>query len=217
MTSRTPASAAPVRRAEWPIPASVALGSAVRAKGIEREIRRRLPLDVRPGLTVTGGRAVLSVPETDGPAFEEAAAGVAEILMGLDALPVFPREVDDILTILPRERLKWTKDGRLQSAGTRTVKLRGRAKAVTFHVFDPRHIEDVLDRDLPALWRQDDKQAAIEARRRAAGKAAATRGAGQDGVKETSLKPRVAKVGAKDDRRPALDAWDAFAADGFLR
>jgi len=30
------------------------------------------------------------------------------------------------------------------------VKLRGRARKITFHVFDPRHIEDVLDRDMPA-------------------------------------------------------------------
>ncbi|WP_244492025.1 hypothetical protein [Aureimonas sp. AU12] len=217
MTSQTPSGAVPMRASEWPIPAAVALGSAVRAKGIEREIRRRLPIELRPGLTVTGARAVLSLPEAVGPAFEAAASSVSEILAGLDALPVFPREADDILTILPRERLKWTKDGRLQSAGTRTVKLRGRAKAVTFHVFDPRHIEDVLDRDLPALWRQDDKQAASEARRRAAGKAAVTRGAGTDGAQAKIRKVRAAKTSARDERKPALDAWEAFAADGFLR
>jgi len=55
------------------------------------------------------------------------------------------------------------------------VKLRGRAKAVTFHVFEPRFIEHVLDSGLTEIWREEDIAAAAENRRRAAGKAALTR------------------------------------------
>jgi hypothetical protein len=60
----------------------------------------------------------------------------------------------------------------LQSAGTKTVKLHGRARNITFHVFDPQHVEDVLDRDLVTVWREQDAATAAENRRRAAGKAA---------------------------------------------
>jgi len=100
----------------------------------------------------------------------------------------------------------------LKSAGTRTVKLRGRANAVTFHVFDPRHIEDLLNEDRPVVWREDDAHVAAENRRRAAGKAALARVARhQDGkVSETE--------GNKDvGVRAPLAGWDAFAADGLLR
>ena len=143
--------------------------------------------------------------------FKAASAKISKMLEGIEVLPVLPREAEDILTISSRERHKWLKDGRLKSIGTRTVKLRGRAKAVTFHVFDPRDIEDVLDRDLPAIWREEDAQAAAESRRRAAGKAALTRAGKGDG------KGADATNGRKDATRPELQGWDAFEADGLLR
>lgn len=65
----------------------------------------------------------------------------------------------------------------MQSIGTRTVKMRGRSKAVTFHVFDPKHIEEVLDRDLPTIWREQDAEETAHNRRRGANKAARTRAA----------------------------------------
>lgn len=34
------------------------------------------------------------------------------------------------------------------------MKLRGRARKITFHVFDPRVVEDILDRDLVTVWRE---------------------------------------------------------------
>lgn len=85
-------------------------------------------------------------------------------------MPVLPSEAEDISSISSRERHKWLKDGRLKSVGTRTIKMRGRAKSVTVHVFDPRHIEEVLDGALPAIWRDEDEMAAAENRRRGAGK-----------------------------------------------
>ncbi len=135
---------------------------------------------------------------------------IAAVLDRIEALPVLPREIEDILTISASERMKWLKDGRLKSAGTRTVKLHGRAKAVTFHVFEPNHVEDVLDRDLPAIWRAEDRQAAAEARRRAAGKAALTR---------TSKRRPEAKAGVCRERPERSDGsdlkdWEAFASLG---
>lgn len=209
MTSGQSPSAVSPASAEWPFPAAAALGSAVRREGIEREIRARLPYPDRKRLTVEDGWIRLRMPAGEDERLAAAGRVVEAVLDAIASLPVLPREVDDILAIAPRERLKWTKDGRLQSAGTRTVTLRGRAKAVTFHVFDPRHIEDVLDRDLPALWRAADAEATAETRRRAAGKAARTR-AGQA--------PPPATRSAPPEPRPLdLDGWDAFAGEGLLR
>ncbi len=78
---------------------------------------------------------------------------MSKAMRDIEDLPVIRREVEDILTISSGERHRWLKDGRLQCAGTRTVKLRCRARKITFHVFDPRRIEDVLDRDLVSVWR----------------------------------------------------------------
>ncbi|WP_062017933.1 hypothetical protein [Aureimonas sp. AU4] len=198
--------------AEWPFPVAATLGSAVRAKGIEQELRARLPFPRRGDLAVEAGRITLRLSHEKALQFEAARAIVDKTLEGIAALPVLPREIEDILTVTGHERLKWTRDGRLRSAGTRTVKLRGRAKAVTFHVFDPRQVEDLLDRDLVAIWREEDRQTVAENRRRAAGKAALTR-AGK-GAPKTA--PRG---GARRDKtaKPSLAEWDAFASDGLLR
>ena len=193
---------------EWPLTPAATLGSSVRAKGILLEARARMPFAARKSLDVETGTLVLRMPEGDEPAFHALAAIVSKTLENIEALPVIPREVEDILTISQAERHRWLKNGRLKSAGTRTVKLRGRAKAVTFHVFDPRHIEDILDRDLPSLWREEDAQAAAENRRRAAGKAARTR-AGKNQPPEGTQRG--------DAMGLALKGWDAFELDGLLR
>ena len=85
----------------------------------------------------TGG-IVLRMPASEIDEFRAAAASISKTIEQVVALPVLPREAEDILAISSSERHKWLKGGRLKSIGTRTVKLRGRAKAVTFHVFDPR-------------------------------------------------------------------------------
>ena len=160
----------------------------------------------------TAGRIILCMAETEQDEFDAASAILTRALDGIAALPVLPSEADDILTMSSRERHKWLKDGRLISAGTRTVKLRGRAKAVTFHVFDPRHIEDLLDGDLPVVWREEDGLAAAENRRRAAGKAALARAA-----KGRSNNADEARDGGNEVTRTQLEGWDAFEADGLLR
>lgn len=146
------------------------------------------------------GTITLRLAEGEEGQFKVFSAKIDRAVERLEALTVLPREVEDILSISARERHKWLKDGRLRSTGTRTIKMRGRAKKVTFHIFDPRHIEDVLDRDLPTLWREEDKQQAAENRRRGAGKAART---------------RAQKSGNKTASK--LNGWDAFEDDGLLR
>ncbi|MER8753451.1 hypothetical protein NKH57_30305 [Mesorhizobium sp. M1050] len=198
--------------AEWTLPPSATLGSALRLKGIEREIRARLPWVVRTFVKAETGRIVLRMVQSDTDAFDAASAIISRTLEGIEALPVLPREAEDILTISSRERHKWLRDGRLKSVGTRTVKMRGRSKAVTFHVFDSRHIEDILDRDLAAAWREDDAREASENRRRGAGKAALTRAGKRKG------KARGTRNSGKDDAsRPKLEGWDTFEAEGLLR
>jgi hypothetical protein len=96
-------------------------------------------------------------------------------MIGIEGLPVILREIQDILTIKPGERRRWLGDGRLPSAGTRTVQLAGRAKKITFHVFDPKVVEDLLNSGAVNESREDDVAAAAENRHRAAYKAKLTR------------------------------------------
>ena len=200
----------PIR--EWTLPAAATLGSSVRAKGILLEIRARLPGPFKKFLEVRGAVLVLSWPENaDGDA-KPVVAIIEKTLAGIETMPVIPREIQDILAITTTERHRWLKDGRLHSAGTRTVKLRGRARKITFHVFDPRHVEDVLDRDLVSQWREDDVIQRAENRRLATAQRALMR------------KPKsVAPVEPKPDDSPEdavrhqLKGWAEFERDGFLR
>jgi hypothetical protein len=188
------------------------MGSAVRAKGILLEMRAHLPFTERKLLHVESGALVLRVPEDDPDDHQATVDAVTLKLAGIDDLPVIPREVEDILSIKQAERHRWLKDGRLQSAGTRTVKLRGRARKITFHVFDPRHIEDVLDRDLPQVWREEDKLTAAENRRRGAQKAALRKAgklAGADSFRRSAERD--------GGGAPFLKGWDDFDLDGLLR
>jgi hypothetical protein len=197
---------------EWPLSPAATMGSAVRAKGILLEVRAHLPFAERKLLHVEAGALVLRVPVDDPDDHQTTAEAVTRKLSGIEDLPVIPREVEDILLIKQAERHRWLKDGRLQSAGTRTIKLRGRARTITFHVFDPRHIEDVLDRDLPEVWREEDKLTAAENRRRGAQKAA-LRKAGK--LARADSLGHVA--GGKSEATPALRGWDDFDLDGLLR
>lgn len=195
---------------QWVLSPAATLGSSVRAKGILLEVRARLPLALRKMLDIESGGVALRIPEGFDGDYQTASAIVSSTLEGIEELPVIPREVEDILTISSTERHRWLKDGRLKSAGTRTVKLRGRARKITFHVFDPRHIEDVLDRDLATVWREEDAATAAENRRRAAGKAALKR-AQEKGRKKTSALGRTLAPS------PELKGWDDFDIDGLLR
>jgi len=200
----------PIR--EWTLPAAATLGSSVRAKGILLEIRARLPGPFKKFLEVKGAVLVLSWPENaDGDA-KPLVAIIEKTLDGIETMPVIPREIQDILAITTTERHRWLKDGRLHSAGTRTVKLRGRARKITFHVFDPRHVEDVLDRDLVSQWREDDVIQRAENRRLATAQRALMR-------KPKSVAPAEPKPddSPEDAVRHQLKGWAEFERDGFLR
>ncbi|SFQ18979.1 hypothetical protein SAMN03159463_05918 [Mesorhizobium sp. NFR06] len=198
--------------AQWPLSPAATLGSSVRARGIFLEIRARLPLSLRRLLHIDSRVLTLRLPENSGADVEAASTIVSKAMQHVEELPVIPREVEDILTISQGERHRWLKDGRLQSAGTRTVKLRGRARKITFHVFDPRYIEDVLDRDLVTLWREEDAATAADNRRRAAAKAALKRSQKKGRVPATDI-----DEGREETSRPKLRGWEDFGLDGLLR
>lgn len=194
--------------AEWPLPAAATLGSSVRAKGIVLEIRASLPSTVKKSLDVVAGTLVLRLPEDSKAEFDQACAVVVRKLDGIEKLEVIPREIEDILAIKTSERHRWLKDGRLPSAGTRTVKLRGRAKKITFHVFDPRKVEDILNDDLVSTWREDDAITSAENRRRAVWKAKLIR---------AEKKARDAAPGDDESEKPRLAGWEEFEREGLLR
>lgn len=196
---------------EWPLTPTATLGSSVRARGIFLEVRSRLPMAARKLLNIESRVLTLRVPEGVEADVSDACAIISNAMKDIEELPVIPREAEDILTIKAGERHRWLKDGRLESAGTRTVKLRGRARKITFHVFDPRHIEDVLDRDLVSLWREQDIATAAENRRRAAGQAAMKRALKRARRSDHS-------DGSRDKERDSdLRDWDEFDIAGLLR
>ncbi|MGG7579757.1 hypothetical protein [Rhizobium sp. Nf11,1] len=195
---------------EWSLPVEATLGSAVRVKGILQEIRSRLPPAVRKSLDMQSSGLTLVMPEISKTAFRATSSMVSDALREISGLPIIPREIEDILGITASERKRWLEDGRLPSAGTRTVRLQGRARRITFHVFDPRVVEDLLDRGAVEEWREEDAAAKAENRRRAAHQAKLTR----------SLK-RKEKVKAPDpnadDAATGLSGWDEFGSEGLLR
>ncbi len=194
---------------EWPLPVVATLGSGVRVKGILQEIRSRLPSPVRKSLDMQAAGLILVMPETSKTVFRATASAVSSLLDGIADLPVIPREIEDILTITASERKRWLEDGRLPSAGTRTVRLQGRARKITFHVFDPRVVEDLLDRGAVDEWREVDAAAKAENRRRAAYQAKLTR----------SLKKRekTEQTERTDETATGLSGWEEFGSDGLLR
>ena len=195
----------------WALTPATTLGSSVRAKGILLELRARLPLSSRKSLVLESGEIVLAMPSSARSEFYTAVGIVSESMRDIESLPVIPREIQDILAIKQGERHRWLADGRLPSAGTRTVRLRGRAKLITFHVFDPRVVEDILDRGLVDEWREDDIAAAAENRRRAAYKAKLTRSLKRRSNAEPSPQAET------DDAPGKLEDWEEFGRDGLLR
>tara|TARA_R110002124_G_scaffold63350_17_gene173152 strand:+ start:1944 stop:2564 length:621 start_codon:yes stop_codon:yes gene_type:complete len=206
MAPRKKPSTEPMLTQEWTLPSAATLGSSVRAKGILLEMRARLPLALRKKLDIAAGTLALVVPQSEAKAFAAAARIVSEGLVGIENLPVIPREIEDILTIKTSERHRWLKDGRLPSAGTRTVKLRGRARKITFHVFDPRVVQDLLDNDQIDAWREDDVETRRENRQRALWKAKLARAEKSGKTASTA-----------DGEDPGLAGFAEFMREGLLK
>ncbi len=196
----------------WTLPATVTMGSAVRANGVLQEIQARLPAISKKSISLEGVDLTLAMAANEKTAFNAAAAIVAKVVAEAGAMPVIPREIEDILTIKTSERHRWLADGRLPSAGTRTVRLNGRARQITFHVFDPKVVEDLLDRGAAEEWRVEDAEAKAEKRQRATYQAKLTRSL----KKEAAKKSMTSEDGAKDSA-PKLGGWEEFDVDGLLR
>lgn len=173
------------RTATWQLPYEARLGSSVRSKGLYIQVRSHLPKGLQKSLTIRAGELTLQMPEDAGNEFDAVRAIVSEALVDLESRPVIPREIEDILGISSTERRRWLEDGRLPSIGTKTLKLRGRG-TITFHVFDPKMVAEILRQDLIVEWREQDARAAAERRRQAKWKAQQKRL--QDG---TSAKTRL--------------------------
>ncbi|WP_320203293.1 hypothetical protein [Agrobacterium rosae] len=196
----------------WTLPATVTMGSAVRAKGVLQEIQASLPASSKKSISLEGVDLTLAMSDSEKTVFNATAAIATKVVTGASALPVIPREIEDILTIKTSERHRWLADGRLPSAGTRTVRLNGRARQITFHVFDPKVVEDLLDRGAVEEWRVEDAEAKAEKRQRAAYQAKLTRSL----KKEAAKRSKTSKDSSKDTA-PKLGGWEEFDVDGLLR
>lgn len=187
------------------------MGSAVRAKGILQELQSRVPAASNKSLALDGSDVILAMPASEKAVFNAAATVVAKAMEDVETLPVIPREIQDILTIKVGERHRWLADGRLPSPGTRTVRLNGRAWRITFHVFDPKLVADLLDRGAVDQWREEDAEAKAENRRKAAYKAKLTRS-----LKKADKAKKASGV-TSDEPTSQLRGWDEFDSDGLLR
>ncbi|TAW65999.1 hypothetical protein ELI15_17210 [Rhizobium ruizarguesonis] len=194
----------------WTLSPATTMGSAVRAKGILQELQSRVPAVSKKSLALDGSDLILAMPASEKAVFNAAAAVVARAMEDVETLPVIPREIQDILAIKVGERHRWLADGRLPSAGTRTVRLNGRARRITFHVFDPKVVEDLLDRGAVDEWREADAEAKAENRRKAAYAAKLTRSL----KKGKTVK---APVEGSEKARTELVGWEEFGRDGLLR
>jgi hypothetical protein len=68
-------------------------------------------------------------------------------------------EVQDALNITARERIRWTKDGRLRTSGTFTAR---RQQVVTFSTYAVAYIEALsLRTETIEAWREADRDAAV--------------------------------------------------------
>ncbi|NKL15592.1 hypothetical protein GFL78_27275 [Rhizobium leguminosarum bv. viciae] len=194
----------------WTLSAAVTMGSSVRAKGLLQEIQARLPATSKKAVSLEGTDLILAMPADEKPAFNAAASVVSRAVDEAPSLPVIPREIQDILGMKASERHRWLADGRLPSAGTRTVRLAGRARQITFYVFDPKVVEDLLDRGAVDEWRVEDAEAKAEKRAKAAYQRKVTR---------LAKKKKQEKKADKVTGGPAssLRGWDDFDLDGLLR
>jgi len=192
----------------WPLSYAARMGSSVRSKGIFLEVRAQLPTWAQKALSISSGELSLRMPRGADAEFSRAGMLVTRTLQGIEDLPVLPREIEDILSISTTERHRWLKDGRLPSLGTRTVRLAGRAKQITFHVFDPAKVADLLESSTLDEWREQDAEAAAENRRRAAWRAKLKRSSGD-------AEPVVERgVEHDDEERFKLRGWAEFEREG---
>ena len=194
----------------WTLSADVTMGSTVRAKGILQEVQARLPAVSKRAISLAGVDLVLAMPADHKTAFNAAVSVVAKTMDDAPALAVIPREIQDILGMKTSERHRWLADGRLPSAGTRTVRLAGRARQITFHVFDPSVVEDLLNRGTVDEWRVDDAEAKAEKRRNVAYQAKMARSVTK---RRHSEKANSGTEGATS----GLLGWEDFDVNGLLR
>ena len=147
--SRSPS---PSLVAQWPLPTSATLGSAVRAKGIDQEIRARLPVGSREGdaSRLRPGTSSCVRRKQRRMTSEPPLRPSPRTLEGIEVLPCFRGRRRTSSRSLPAS----------VTSGSRIVACiaSGRAREVAparrgsdLPRFRPPTIEDILDRDLPAI------------------------------------------------------------------
>lgn len=132
---------------------AVTFGSANRVNEILRDIKRLLKR--RGWMSITSDGAIAArIPDV--------AKLLAEFLRDADkaidkiaARQLHPREVEALLSITARERIRWTKDGRLPTSGRGSFR---RGQMIEFSTYSPKAMMELADSPgKVASWRASDR------------------------------------------------------------
>lgn len=131
----------------------ISLGSERRAKGAVRRVLRLLRrLRLQACIDGNGVDATIRQPSVD---MSKLLAAVDAEIVAFQAERIHPKELDEILTITPHERRRWTKDGRLPTSGH--TSFRNGKKSVFLVLYPPAPIRALADRpEQIEAWRRTD-------------------------------------------------------------
>jgi hypothetical protein len=137
------------------------IGLKFRSAEVERRIRARTRAIGRHQWNDATHRLSLEV-EPDSQHFDKYCNTVSAELAAIAFRPFTPRLLVSALAITNRERLRWTKDGRLRTSGSVTIRC---SQLINVPTYEVRLVEELIAN--PSIingWRNDDRCAGMPAR-----------------------------------------------------
>ncbi|MFT3938117.1 hypothetical protein [Rhodopseudomonas sp.] len=138
----------------------ISLGSEWRSRAAVRRVLRLLRrLRLQACIDGNGVSATIRQRSID---MSTLLAAVDAEIVAFQAERIHPKELDEILTITPHERRRWTKDGRLPTSGH--TSFRNGKKSVFLVLYPPAPIRALVDRpEQIESWRRADAVASAHA------------------------------------------------------
>lgn len=136
-------------------PQALTLGLAHREKEANRRVRKQLRRVKTVEIERLDGLLQASFPRHSAHALAAALKAIDRDLNALMQEKLHPALVEELLGITPRERIRWTKDGRLQQAGSGSFS--NGAQPIGFALYRPSEIADLArNAGIIQAWRDAD-------------------------------------------------------------